>query len=525
MATTRGAGSPVRIGLTALGVVLAWSVIALASTAFLFVNSERTVTLAGHEARIRPALDSEVVLATGPILPDLRVSSGTVIGADITLGKTEADSLQELTARYGALAAAPDGQEAKIRATVVQMLGESAVRGAAAGGVVIVVFVGGWWLMGPARRREIVEQWRTRWRTRRGLAATPLVAGGAVLLVLGLVQPWAPREERLPVGEWQSLEEFLGPDLDIRLPEELAGVQVRGDVTTARTRRLVSSAVGSFEASNEFYADVVDTVPELELREPAEDEDESVVVLVSDRHDNVGMDQVVGAVADHAEADGIYDAGDDTSTGASWEDFSLDSLDTATEEYEDRWAVSGNHDHGDFTAEYLAERGWTMLTGEVVTGPGGGTLLGIPDPRSSGLGAWRDTTGTTFSEAEHNVAEIACESQEEGERINTVLVHDANLGRETLQRGCADLVLGGHVHVASGPTAVTGENGETGYSYTTGTTGGAAYAIAVGKPRRTAQITLITYRDGTPYGLQPVMLETNGNLFAGDFVPLDGLED
>ena len=49
-----------------------------------------------------------------------------------------------------------------------------------------------------------------------------------------------------------------------------------------------------------------------------------------------------------------------------------------------------------------------------------------------------------------------------------------------------------------------GENGATGYSYTTGTTGGAAYAIALGsKPRRPAGISLITYRDGRPVGVQP----------------------
>ncbi len=54
------------------------------------------------------------------------------------------------------------------------------------------------------------------------------------------------------------------------------------------------------------------------------------------------------------------------------------------------------------------------------------------------------------------------------------------MGDEALERGCADLVVGGHLHVQSGPTAVAGENGAVGYSYTTGTTGGAAYAIAVG---------------------------------------------
>ena len=72
-------------------------------------------------------------------------------------------------------------------------------------------------------------------------------------------------------------------------------------------------------------------------------------------------------------------------------------------------------------------------------------------------------------------------------------------------------MLGGHLHVQVGPTRVIGENGQAGYSYTTGTTGGAAYAIAIGsKPRREAEVTLVTYADGRPVGLQPVVLQTNG---------------
>ena len=85
---------------------------------------------------------------------------------------------------------------------------------------------------------------------------------------------------------------------------------------------------------------------------------------------------------------------------------------------------------------------------------------------------------------------------------------------QALERGCADLVVGGHLHVRSGPTAVLGENGAVGYSYTTGTTGGAAYAIAVGEqsaPRR-RRSRLVTYRDGRPVGVQSVMLDTDGDV-------------
>jgi hypothetical protein len=105
--------------------------------------------------------------------------------------------------------------------------------------------------------------------------------------------------------------------------------------------------------------------------------------------------------------------------------------------------------------------------------------------------------------------------------VSTVLVHDANLGREALSRGCVDLVVGGHTHVQSGPDPVEGENGATGYTWTNGTTGGAAYAIALGsKPRRDAEVSLVTYAEGRPVGLQWVRLRTDGSWRVGEWEPV-----
>ena len=102
-----------------------------------------------------------------------------------------------------------------------------------------------------------------------------------------------------------------------------------------------------------------------------------------------------------------------------------------------------------------------------------------------------------------------------------MLVHDANLGGEALDRGCVDLVVGGHTHVQSGPEIVVGDDGAIGYTWTNGTTGGAAYAIALGsKPRRDADVSLITYADGRPTGLQWVRLRTDGSWVVGDWSPI-----
>ena len=498
-----------RTGLIATAYVVAWLALSAVAALALFLGSSRSVTLASHDAELRPTLslagDAEIVLHTGPVLPDVRLPAPGRVGLHIRLGKTDARSTTALVQRYAVLAGSPDGQVAKVRGEVTDLAIDAAMRGLALGGLPVLV----WVLVGAGRRRQLA----LRATHPEGALALAVVAA----LALALWQPWAAPEEtdRVAAGErWVPLRAFLGSE--VPLPRELADVEVRGDVTTTETRRLIESAISTYDTSKVFYSEAADAAAALPVRQPAEGE--TVVVLVSDRHDNVGMDRVARAVGDAGGATAVFDAGDDTSTGSSWEAFSLDSLDEAFDGYEGRWAVTGNHDHGSFVSRYLAERGWEQLTGDLVEGPGGSTLAGAADPRSSGLGNWRDETGLSFAEVEQRIADDVCAAEE---RVATLLVHDANLGREALRRGCVDLVLGGHVHLQIGPTRVVGEDGRVGWSYTTGTTGGAAYAFAMGsKPRRQAQISLLTYADGRPVGIQPVMLETNGTWRVGDYLPL-----
>jgi hypothetical protein len=494
--------------------LVCWALLCLASAAVIFFNSSRETTLASHDAVIRPDLSGHVVLLTGPVLPDVRVPTDQRIGVSVTLGKTDAPSTADLIDRYALIAGQPEGPEARVREVLADLMVDSLVRGAALGLVPIVI----WVLVGEHRRKALFARPRRR---RRSIA---LVLS---LVVIGVVvaQPWSDDEPRLDSEEeWQPLATFLGPD--VPLPEELDAVEVRGDVTTSQTRRLIESAVGTYDEGKTFYRDAAEAAAGLELRQP--EEGETTVLLVADRHDNIGMDRVARAVGDAAGAEAVFDAGDDTSTGSTWEAFSLDSLDAAFDDgpYADsKWAVTGNHDHGSFVGDYLADHGWTMLDGEAVDGPAGTRLLGVGDPRSSGLGSWRDESGLSFDEVADRLADAACQADEDGERITTILVHDANMGDAALERGCTDLVVGGHLHVQSGPTEVTGENGAVGYSYTTGTTGGAAYAIAVGAAiRRPAGISVLTYRDGHPVGVQPVTLDTNGAFTVGDYVELDPSE-
>ena len=377
----------------------------------------------------------------------------------------------------------------------------AALRGVALGLVPLAT----WWLLGPHRRGQLFRGVRTR----KG------VLGGVLLLSV----PSAPVAALVGGRGHPGVAGGVGAARDLHggfpVPAEAAGIEIRNSPTTVQTQRLIQSAVDTYEQSKDFYDRAAAEADALDVREPGDDE--TVALVVSDRHDNIGMDRVARAIGDRAGATVVLDAGDDTSTGQPWEAFSLDSLDRAFDDL-DRFAVAGNHDNGPFVTDYLDHLGWEMLDGTRVEAPWGGQLLGVDDPRSSGLGNWRDETGLSFTEVGERLADAACD----GDRLSTLLVHDANLGREALARGCVDLVIGGHTHVQDGPDLVEGDDGEAGYRFTNGTTGGAAYAIAIGsKPRRDADVTLVTYSDERPVGTQWVRLRTDGVFVVGPYVELE----
>ena len=490
----------VGVALACLSVTLG-----LVVAASLFLNSSRTAVVLGHDTVVRPTTTGDAVIQTGPLLPDLRIRNIGPIGVTLTLGKTEVGSVEELVERYAFIASDPTAQVDKVQGVVVDMAASAAVRGLGVGLLPVAVFL----LLGRHRRGQLF----------RGLGTRQGVVALALLLTLPVLiwQPWETSETtQEEQGSWQTLADFAGPD--VVLPDEVQDIEVRTGPVTTQSKRLVLSAIDTYDKSKEFYSTAAEGAADLDLHQPRNDE--TVALLVSDRHDNIGMDRVARAVGEAAGATVVLDAGDDTSTGQPWEAFSLDSLAGTFADW-DRLGVSGNHDHGTFVGTYLADQGWTMLDGEVVDAPWGGTLLGVDDPRSSGLGSWRDESGLSFTEVGERLADAACSAMEDGDRVSTVLVHDANLGREALDRGCVDLVLGGHTHVQAGPEAVGGEDGATGYTWTNGTTGGAAYAIALGsKPRRDADVSLVTYADGRPIGLQWVRLRTDGTWLVGDWAPI-----
>jgi hypothetical protein len=493
--------------LRLLGYLVVWVVVVVPAWAVLFGHSHAEMVVASHDTVVRPNFDGRVQLDLGPYLPDVRSTSGGWIGVDVVVGKTTAHTAPELAVRYAAIAAHPDAEQRRVREQIGDLALDAALRAAVLG----LVPIGLWLLLGPGRRSELFR--------RPGIRSVAAGSTALAVVVLLVVQPWHREAERVQDDTWLNVVKAFP---EVSVPRELSGWEIQGGLITEGTRRLVFSLIDTYKTSKVFYRQVAARVEEVkgQLHRPAGGE--TVAVEVSDRHDNIGMDEVVRAAADAAGATVVLDAGDDTSTGQPWEGFSLDSLDEAFKKYDSRVAISGNHDHGTFVNRYLERRGWTHLDGKAVHPFADVRITGVDDPRSSGLGNWRDQKGLTFDEVKAQVGDDVCALDTKGERIATLIVHDANLGATALERGCTDLVLAGHLHVQKGPTRVVGANGKAGYSYTNGTTGGAAYAIAIGsKLRRDAEFTFVTYRDGRPVGLQPVTVLTTGLLSVAPYVELD----
>lgn len=484
----------------------AWAVVFIPLWGVLFTHTSAAMVVASHDVRITPTFHGYAVLRTGPILPDVRMPTAGRIGVSVAVGKTTATSTSKLVARYALIASKPGPEVRRVEHRVVEMALDAAVRA----GILALVPVGLWLLLGSVRRGQLLQIFR-----RRRLLVI-LVVGAFVVLA---VEPWQHHPDRVQPSTWISLHSAI-PELDV--PAELAAAQVQGGLLTQETRRLVASAFDTYAKSKTFYQSVEEQVPLVADKIHVAAPGQTVGILISDRHDNIGMDPVAAAIAKAAVATVVVDAGDDTSTGSSWEAFSLDSLNDAFEKFSVRLAISGNHDNGSFVSGYLSKLGWTHLDGDPITPFADVRILGLDDPRSSGLGSWRDETGLSWDQVKARLADEVCRLDADGKRVATVVVHDANLAMPALQRGCTDLILAGHLHRQVGPDRIVGENGKVGYRYTNGTTGGAAYAFAMGsKLRRRAEVTLVTWEAGRPVGLQPVIIGTGGNIDVQPYVHLD----
>jgi len=496
------------------GLLLLWLVVSVSVGLLGFANDSERVTIGAHAANVSPTFDGHATLDLGAVLPRLRLQTNLPadLGINIDIQETDADNLTELLNRDALIASQPDGEIARIREVIREMAVDNAVAGAGSGLLAAVVVATTWAMVGPRRRREL---WVALHNSERRVQHRAIVVLVAMLITIGSIfGPGQMRTTDTPPTEWQPLSKLL-PELSF--DERLNSVEVASGFSTTGGIGVIKTAVETYERSTDFYGQLRDRVTRVGGRIRQAGEGETVALLVSDRHDNIGMDPFAAEVGKVAGAKILIDAGDDSSSGQSWEVFSINSLAQHFRDFK-VVAVAGNHDAGGHIEDAMRKNKFTVLDSKPVEVEGI-RFLGDSDPTRTGLGS-ADTAGDeTTAEQSKRLADVACE-QPDDKRISTFVVHDPASFQDTANRGCASLLLSGHLHRQVGPDTKTVE-GRPVTTYTNGTTGGAAYAFALGYTlRRPGEVTLITYRDGQPVGLQTVTAELTGEVAVGVYRPL-----
>ncbi len=497
------------------GVLAVVLVVAVPTAWTLFLQSERYLVIGTHDATVRPATDGHATLDFGALLPQVRVPLDVPgdLGVAIDLGDSQGAGLEEMLARDAVIASQPEGEIRAVRSAVIGMAASAATRGLGLGLLAGTATVLVWTAVGSRRRAEL------RSRVVRPTRSQVLVGAATVVVVVGsLALITVPGDDGRLTKQWVPLTEAF-PEL----PTDIAGLQrielAEGSATSS-SRALVEGALYLYRDSVTFYDALEVKAREAVLRTPLEGE--STALVVTDRHDNIGMDPVVRRIADRAQARLLIDLGDDTGQGASWESFSINSLAREFDGFE-TVAVAGNHDT-DAVAEQMADRGFTVLDGTPVE-VGGVRFLGDSDPRGTTLTGYTEDAGTRAGglvDQDLALRDAACAADEAGNRVAVLAVHSWASAKDVAASGCVDLVLTGHLHYQVGPAAIDGPGETATTRLTTGTTGGAVLPIALGSSlRRQAQVSVVTFdAAGVPVGVQVVSFNPDKTIEVGDYVAL-----
>lgn len=495
-----------KLGLAAVSAAFGASI-----GAAYFDHSTAHTEIAAAETSVSPNLGDDHITFHGGILPDIRIPSELPAGAglDITFGNSTipsggmaSDNGKRLLAAVTAVAAQPSGEEDKVRGLLMHQLLEAGEVGAGAMLIPIGAYVG----LGERRRKELLEK--------RGVVGTMGLIGILAVTSGSSVQPQATD---LPVAHWVPISRVF-PELS-SFPE-LQKVEIRDSAVVGIAANLAQGAFVKYEQSKVFYDALEQTVRDASELFHQPEEGQTVALLISDRHDNIGMDPVLAATAESGGASIVIDAGDDTSSGQAWETFSLRSLVTSFKGY-DVWAIGGNHDNDggdDYVIHYLKQRGAITPNGKVQSIDGMAVLM-ANDPRRSDYTPERAEGDISFGDAAEEVRELACASDK---RVNLIVVHDKNMGRTALEDGCADVVVAGHTHVYADPVYTTGANGDTGVTINNGTSGGAFFSISFGTDlRHEASAVLLTFdEDKRLIGSQHIKYTTKGEAEIDPYIPI-----
>ena len=313
-----------------------------------FVHSERHIVIGAHDATIVPVLDGYATLDFGPLLPQVRLPAETVagIGVDISLGNAEVENLDQLVARDAVIASQPEGEIAAVRDAVRDMLEAALLRGVGVGVLVAVGVALTWLAVGPERRAHILRAARHPSRTQ-----------GAVAGFVGVVVIGFHRSDRACPSRGRDARTRRGcrscrPSPTCRATRCSTRLEIVNGSATEGSKALVQGALETYHDSVVFYGALALRAATADIRRPKSGE--TTALVVTDRHDNIGMDPVARAIAVRARAELLIDLGDDTSNGGSWETFSINSLAREFRGFS-IVAVAGNHDQGSSVTDAMKE--------------------------------------------------------------------------------------------------------------------------------------------------------------------------
>lgn len=501
------------IRLIALALVA--GAIGVTSAYVTFDHAQRSVVVGAHSTTVTATFDGYATIDFGPVLPRMRLPLDRPlgIGVNIDVGDSEVGSIEELIVKDAVIASQPEGEIAKVGETVNAMARDALLRGIGAAALTAVFLVFAWHAVGEERRKSMLIR-RPRGRELLIVGAT----GAAIIAAAVLIAVPERPGESAPEPQWVNLTSVFS---NVPADPILDRVEIAQGGASKTGNAIIEGAIATYQTSTRFYGKLQQRAASAEVRKPQNGQ--FTALVVTDRHDNVGMDPVAREIARTAEAKILLDLGDDTSTGGTWEEFSINSLARAFDGF-DVIAVAGNHDNGPAIKESMKSNGFTVLAGKPVD-VAGIRFLGTSDPRSSGLTAGysgdESDSIKAVSEQDDRITRTACEDG----NISTILMHSPASATKASASGCVDLVLTGHLHRQVGPTVVMSPEGRRTITFSNASTGGAVYAFALGsKLRRPAQVTIVTYEDGKPVGLQPVDFVTSGSVDVQPYIDFATLE-
>lgn len=241
----------------------------------------------------------------------------------------------------------------------------------------------------------------------------------------------------------------------------------------------------------------------------------TTVVLSTDLHCNLDVIAFSGVLDEIAGADIHMDDGDLTMTGSDPEQVCVDALTKAVPAGVARVATLGNHDSPSI-GNHLRAQGWTVTDGTVQE-VGGLRVIGDDDPE-------RTTATGTVPAGTESAQDVGARLAEESCRAggaDVVLIHQPYTFGPLIERGCAPLLLAGHVHQERGMSTAVGANGEV----TSLISGAAKGGTSLGPVTEDAYLHVLAFDDqGFLVAWRTVVLHTDASVTVGAWRPVPTAE-